>query len=222
MYYYTQPIRSDELYHHGILGMKWGVRRYQNKDGTLTPAGKRHQDKYDEKIAKSASKALRKTYSVDYKYKQGRISESKGFSKLQKIDDKFEKDKAKIERKAEIDRLAATISRKKGDTKSIKKRAAKYVIDKNMTVSDALRKSRQVAKGKQLCAGVLALAIGSTIGSIIKQKVENGRVYVHNNNVVVDAYSKAMGGLKEYSAPPTFGFDQYKKGKAITEMIFGK
>lgn len=31
---------EDELTHHGIKGMKWGVRRYQNTDGTLTPKGK--------------------------------------------------------------------------------------------------------------------------------------------------------------------------------------
>ena len=37
------------LVHHGIKGMKWGVRRYRNEDGSLTPAGKRRYER-NEKV----------------------------------------------------------------------------------------------------------------------------------------------------------------------------
>lgn len=44
---------ENELVHYGIKGMKWGVRRYRNKDGTLTPAGKK---RYDQDVRDNASK----------------------------------------------------------------------------------------------------------------------------------------------------------------------
>lgn len=44
---------SDELYHHGIHGQKWGVRRFQNPDGTLTEEGKRRYGKAVKETIKS-------------------------------------------------------------------------------------------------------------------------------------------------------------------------
>ena len=46
---------ENELYHHGILGMKWGVRRFQNTDGSLTNAGK---ERYSAKDAMQIAKGV--------------------------------------------------------------------------------------------------------------------------------------------------------------------
>lgn len=45
-------ITNGELYHHGVKGQKWGRRRYQNEDGSLTPAGQKRYNKAENRIRK--------------------------------------------------------------------------------------------------------------------------------------------------------------------------
>lgn len=77
--YYAVPATSDEIYHHGIIGQKWGVRRYQNADGTYTDAGlkrrygssgEKKSNKIDE-LEKYAESEYSRAHKVEEKLNKG-------------------------------------------------------------------------------------------------------------------------------------------------------
>lgn len=63
---YAIVYQDDYLAHHGIKGMKWGVRRYQNEDGTLTAAGKK---RYGDGVGRMSDEKYNRR-AANYGYRQ--------------------------------------------------------------------------------------------------------------------------------------------------------
>lgn len=84
-------MNNELMYHHGIKGMKWGIRRYQNKDGTLTAAGRRRRSSSDadskvKSDRKTAVKNRRTLSDAELKHRIERLKLEKEFKNLTEED----------------------------------------------------------------------------------------------------------------------------------------
>ena len=83
-------MKSNELMHHGVKGQKWGVRRYQNKDGSLTDAGRNR--KYNKKNMSNAETQHLDKWGTDKDhnilYISGKSGSGKSTAALAMADDK--------------------------------------------------------------------------------------------------------------------------------------
>ena len=75
---------NNELYHFGIKGMKWGVRRYQNKDGTLTNAGRkrRQENTHDDYRKVHDKKSIKSMSDAELRSRNNRLQMEKQYEQL--------------------------------------------------------------------------------------------------------------------------------------------
>lgn len=236
---------SNELYHHGIKGMKWGRRRYQNADGSLTPAGRKRYSGGGISGAirnKQYSNAERDLASVKKQQRQvdSELRELKGYAKNptglanskistairnKQIRD-LEKSKAQLKSR-EKDNLDAMRELDEIDKAQAQKRA-----ERNTPEAKAARKEKAI-KAAKVGAAVAGTALAAYGAYKIHEYVrnENTKIRVAQGEKKVD--QMMTESLKRVHSIPLYGdmsseewgknlkarFDEYGRAKAQEKSI---
>lgn len=176
---------NGELYHWGIKGMKWGNRRYQNKDGSLTPAGKKRYAAENEKL---------KARERDIK------SREKVVARQAKLDAK----------KAELDAREAAL--KNGGTKAVKKSdadSAKAKSIKDMTDDELRAHTTRMQLEKSYLDAERNLA-SVTPKEVAPQKVKRGKEFLNGfmNDVIMPSVKSTAKDWLEKTLKEKAGLNQ--------------
>lgn len=174
-YNYAKP---DELYHHGILGQRWGIRRFQNKDGSLTPAGRKRlgldeyeKDHQEDIVLKKGTKATRVVSTSQYgehKDKEFGGSVQKGKQYLDKI---IEQEKAYDRKYVSVDGVRNS-GRHRGDEFYLSWYTDNGWDPDSAAIVDTYKIQRDVkiASGKKVIDEVLNQMGTATVSQLLKDK----------------------------------------------------
>lgn len=168
--------RTEELYHHGVLGMKWGVRRYQNANGTLTPAGRRKANKLAKQYAKVTGKKLivkKKTVQGNEKQKPKTISEMSD---------------------AELQRKINRINLENNYARLLASQAPKPKISKGKKFINTVKKEvlapAAIQAGKTAVTTMLTRSFDKMLKNTTKKTANNAKKQIKRS---VNDYSQAVG-----------------------------
>ena len=167
---------ENELYHYGVLGMKWGVRRYQNRDGSLTAEGKK---RYNRDITENLAKK-----------KDSRIDTSSPDPNRWVRED-IERSKRVIDSGSDLIRQAKSIERDTSPKSTKKRLNVSNMSDKELRdkinrellerqYSDIFGEEAKVSRGRQFTretleiAGTALAATSSVLGIMLALKQLKG------------------------------------------------
>ena len=178
-----------ELYHFGTKGMKWGQRRFQNPDGSLTPLGEQHYGQHGSRSARGVSRDLRRMEKEragaqarsDYYSRRSQKAVAKAQLKAQKTG-KPVKISAKKHRFQE---KAAAYQKLADQSKRMSERAISSALKRGYSINSR-DTMRFVRKGKDKALMLLGRK-GTTVNSV--------KYHVKNNGLGVRRHRKSVGAI---------------------------
>lgn len=198
---------SDELYHYGVKGQKWGVRRYQNADGSLTSAGR---------------KRIRKLNTLDAKDNYDRMSKHQAQSNIQRFgnrNDAISKILTKTNKK-QLSRLHETIERNDKKIKSIIDELNSQNVD--LVVSYDPLKGRMVYKQSAYAVNNKRVKELSEKYSIDELKTMRDKEYLEANRYRGKAYGTGNILDGTYKPPKDTSDEAFAKNMRESDKHYDK
>lgn len=208
-YYAARQPYPNELYHHGIKGQKWGVRRYQNPDGTLTEAGKNryaYTGRGTRNLYKDAKKQHRENergYTTAGKVYKTVLDEQK---RAHKTLDKF-KSKYGIDENTDTSKMSkkvqAKLDRREASVKDSDRNAAVWEKHNEKAVSEMKAATKDLNK-------MLSERGKKPLKDIPTKMLDNGKEIVNGKIFTAGEYAQGFAlSLASYATAVALGSPVY-------------